>query len=83
MSVQAEVTRALAANDDFRDISSDDPDAARRTSGRCRGTLEDERPAFVVQDGIYLSARWPGDVHTAPLPITSPLLHAHPGLAAA
>jgi putative intracellular protease/amidase len=64
MSVQAEVTRALAANDDFQDVSPGDPDAARKTSGRYRDTLEDERPAFVVQDGNYLSARWPGDVHT-------------------
>jgi putative intracellular protease/amidase len=64
MSVQAEVTRALAANEDFQDVSPDDPNAARKTSGRYRDTLEDERPAFVVQDGSYLSARWPGDVHT-------------------
>jgi putative intracellular protease/amidase len=63
-SVQAEVTRALAANDDFHDVSPDDPNAARKTNGRYRDTLEDERPAFVVQDGSYLSARWPGDVHT-------------------
>jgi len=26
--------------------------------------MTDERPAFLVQDGRYLSARWPGDVHT-------------------
>jgi hypothetical protein len=64
MSVQAEVTRALAANDDFQDVSPDDPEAGRKTSGRYRDTLEDERPAFVVQDGSYLSARWPGDVRT-------------------
>jgi putative intracellular protease/amidase len=64
MSVQAEVTRALAATDDFQDVSRDEPDSARKTSGRYRDTLEDERPAFVVQDGSYISARWPGDVHT-------------------
>jgi ThiJ/PfpI family-like len=64
MSVQAEVTRALAANDDFQDVSPDDPEAGRKTSGRYRDTLVDERPAFVVQDGSYLSARWPGDVRT-------------------
>jgi putative intracellular protease/amidase len=64
MSVQAEVTRALAENDDFKDVPPDDPNAARKTSGRYRDTLEDERPAFVVHDGSYLSARWPGDVHT-------------------
>jgi hypothetical protein len=26
--------------------------------------MTDERPAFVVEDGTYVSARWPGDVHT-------------------
>ena len=64
MSVQQEVTRALAAPTDFRDVDPDDPDAARKTSGRARDTLDDDRPAFVVADGNYLSARWPGDVHT-------------------
>jgi putative intracellular protease/amidase len=28
-----------------------------------RGTSDDHRPAFVVQDGNYLSARWPGDAY--------------------
>ena len=28
-----------------------------------RGTREDDRPAFVVEDGRYLSARWPGDAY--------------------
>ena len=26
-----------------------------------RGTLDDDAPAFVVEDGNYVSARWPGD----------------------
>jgi hypothetical protein len=26
--------------------------------------LDDDRPAWVVRDGSYVSARWPGDVHT-------------------
>jgi putative intracellular protease/amidase len=26
-----------------------------------RGTETDDRPAFVVEDGRYVSARWPGD----------------------
>lgn len=26
-----------------------------------RGTADDDGPAFVVEDGAYLSARWPGD----------------------
>jgi len=28
-----------------------------------RGTAEDESPAFVVEDGAYVSARWPGDAY--------------------
>jgi putative intracellular protease/amidase len=64
MSVQQEVTRALAQASDFRDVDPDAPDAALKSSGRSRDTIADDRPAFVVQDGNYLSARWPGDVHT-------------------
>lgn len=64
MSVQQEVTRALARPEDFLDVAPDDPDAARKTSGRVRDTDTDDRPAFVVRDGNYVSARWPGDVHT-------------------
>ncbi len=28
-----------------------------------RGTATNDRPAFVVQDGSYVSARWPGDAY--------------------
>lgn len=28
-----------------------------------RGTMDDDRPAFAVEDGPYLSARWPGDAY--------------------
>ncbi|MCB9544845.1 MAG: DJ-1/PfpI family protein [Myxococcales bacterium] len=51
-TVQAEVRGALA-----------DPAAFVRgplTLG-ARGTAEDDGPAFVVEDGRYVSARWPGD----------------------
>jgi putative intracellular protease/amidase len=64
MSVQQEVTRALAAESDFEDVPRDAPDYRRKTSGRARDSLTDERPAWVVRDGSYVSARWPGDVHT-------------------
>jgi putative intracellular protease/amidase len=59
MSVQQEVTRALASPDDFLDATE-----AIQRDGRHRDTSNDARPAFVVQDGRYLSARWPGDAHT-------------------
>jgi putative intracellular protease/amidase len=64
MSVQHEVTRALARADDFLDVAPGSPDAGLKSSGRARDTMTDERPAFVVEDGTYVSARWPGDVHT-------------------
>jgi putative intracellular protease/amidase len=64
MSVQQEVTRALADPGDFLDVPVDAPDYRRKTSGRVRDTADDDRPAWVVRDGTYVSARWPGDVHT-------------------
>jgi putative intracellular protease/amidase len=64
MSVQQEVTRALADPVDFADVDKGVPDWRRKTSGRARDTLDDDRPAWVVRDGSYVSARWPGDVHT-------------------
>jgi putative intracellular protease/amidase len=63
-SVQAEVTRALAAPDDFLDVPPDDRDARRKSSGTRRDRIDDPGPAFVVSDGNYVSARWPGDTHT-------------------
>ena len=64
MSVQQEVTRALARPEDFLDVPRADPEYRRKTSGLQRDTMADARPAFVVQDRNYVSARWPGDVHT-------------------
>jgi putative intracellular protease/amidase len=64
MSVEQEVTRALAQPSDFIDVPRSDPDYRRKTSGMVRDTFDDERPAFVVRDRNYISARWPGDVHT-------------------
>jgi len=63
MSVQQEVTRALAAPTDFIDVPAAAPDHFRKTSGLHRDTAEDARPAWMVTDGCYVSARWPGDAH--------------------
>ena len=62
--VQAEVTRALADPSDYRDVPDDEPDRALKNDGRHRDAPDDARPAFVVRDGSYVSARWPGDAHT-------------------
>ena len=64
MSVQQEVTRALADPGDFADVARGTRDWRRKTSGRARDSLDDARPAWVVRDGSYVSARWPGDAHT-------------------
>jgi putative intracellular protease/amidase len=73
MSVQAEVTRALEKADDFRDVPRHSANrrrvflllaSAMKTSGMIRDSATNPRPAFVVDDGDYVSARWPGDAHT-------------------
>ncbi|MGA2287388.1 type 1 glutamine amidotransferase domain-containing protein [Bradyrhizobium sp.] len=64
MSVQQEVTRALARPEDFQDVPKDDPNYRRKTSGLVRDSMDDATPAFVVRDRHYVSARWPGDIHT-------------------
>jgi protease I len=52
-TVESEVRTYLAAPSDFLPgpwpISRDTPDNLS--------------PAFVVRDGFYISARWPGDIH--------------------
>jgi putative intracellular protease/amidase len=63
-SVEAEVTRALASASDFLDVPKGDAEYRRKTGGTTRDRFDDARPAFVVRDGNYVSARWPGDTHT-------------------
>ena len=52
--VQDEVVAAL-----------DDPSRFQRGPrvATARGTATDDRPAFVVEDRNYVSARWPGDAY--------------------
>jgi putative intracellular protease/amidase len=64
MSVQSEVTRALREPTDFCDVERGSAHWRLKTSGMVRDTATDERAAFVVDDGNYMSARWPGDTHT-------------------
>ncbi|RFP17611.1 thiJ/pfpI-family protein [Duganella sp. BJB488] len=63
-SVEQEVKRALASPADFIDVPSGAPDYFRKTGGLVRDRAGDDRAAWVVRGGNYLSARWPGDVHT-------------------
>jgi putative intracellular protease/amidase len=53
--VEDEVKRAL-------DVASTQFVRGPRTLTK-RGTAEDDAPAFVVEDGRYVSARWPGDAY--------------------
>ena len=64
MSVQSEVSRALKDPADFCDVTRATPHRRLKSSGLARDTPTDSRPAFVVDDGNYVSARWPGDTHT-------------------
>lgn len=52
--VEDEVRAALAAETDF--------ERGPRTL-TSRGTDQDDQAAFVVEDGAYVSARWPGDAY--------------------
>src|SRR6185436_6652388 len=66
--VEDEVRAALARPEDFergpRELSK-------------RGTREDDTPAFVVEDGRYLSARWPGDAYLIAKQLIAKLPSAH------
>ncbi|OBH42425.1 type 1 glutamine amidotransferase domain-containing protein [Mycobacterium mantenii] len=77
MSVQSEVTRALEDPADFRDVARGSPHWRLKTSGMVRDTPTDPRPAFVVDDGDYVSARWPGDTHTFAKLLSQKLDAAH------
>ena len=62
--VEQEIKRVLESENDFVDVPSNTPNYALKTSGVARDRINNSKPAWVVQDGNYLSARWPGDVHT-------------------
>jgi putative intracellular protease/amidase len=73
MSVQAEVTRALARPEDFVDVDPADRNGRIKNDGRHRDRPDNAKPAHVVVDGNYVSARWPGDAHTFAQRFTSVL----------
>jgi len=78
MSVQAEVTRALKDPTDFCDVVRGSSHSRLKSSGMVRDTATDSRPAFVVDDGSYVSARWPGDTHTFAGVLSRKLKALHP-----
>jgi len=63
-SVESEIKRALKHESDFVDVPKIARYYALKTSGIARDNRDNNKPAWIVQDGQYLSARWPGDAHT-------------------
>jgi putative intracellular protease/amidase len=63
-SVESEVKRALRDEADFLSVPASAADARLKTDNLHRDSVDDARPAWVVRDGNYVSARWPGDAHT-------------------
>ena len=63
-SVEMEVKRALASPADFLDVPRGSAGFLLKTAGIARDSLSNTKPAWVVRDGNYVSARWPGDVFT-------------------
>lgn len=49
--------------DEVRDALADPTQFVRGPRTTRRGTAADHTDAFVVQDGLYVSARWPGDAY--------------------
>ena len=54
---------ALSRMPEVRAALNDPALFARGPLAVARDTADDQRPAFVVQDGMYVSARWPGDAY--------------------
>lgn len=62
--VEQEIKRALKSERDFLDVPQNSAHHFLKASGLVRDRIDDSRAAWVVRDGNYISARWPGDVHT-------------------
>jgi hypothetical protein len=45
-------------------VAADAADFLRKTSGLFRDSPDDSRPAWVLCDDNYISARWAGDAYT-------------------
>ncbi len=63
-SVESEIKRLLKNPEDYCDVTRRSLHYFRQASGLFRDTENDTRCAFVVVDGNYVSARWPGDAHS-------------------
>lgn len=62
MGVEAEIKR-LIGFEYFQNVPRNSKNYFKKTSGIFRDTESDKTPSFIVKDGNFISARWPGDVH--------------------
>jgi hypothetical protein len=62
--VENEIKRGLEKEAHFLSVPKGTKYYFLKTNGISRDRFDDSRPAWLVQDGNYISARWPGDVHT-------------------
>jgi len=65
--VEQEIKRSLKSADDFLDVPKSINHYKFKTSGIIRDKINNSKAAWIVQDGHYISARWPGDIHTMTL----------------
>ena len=63
-SVEFEIKRQLATPTDFLNAPKSSQFYFKKNSGIFRDQPNDKSPAWVVEDGHYISARWPGDIHS-------------------
>ena len=63
-SVEKEIKRYLKDDSDFINVEKDSDNYFIKSSGLFRDDIDKSTYAWIVQDGNYISARWPGDAHT-------------------
>ena len=73
--MESEVKRALRDDSDFLDVPKKTKWHFLKASGLFRDSIDDDRVSWVVTDGNYISARWPGDVHAMARKLISKLNH--------
>lgn len=66
-STQSEIETLIGGSQFFMTPQMGDENYAIKTNGINRDNLNDMRCSFVVKDGNYVSARWPGDIHALSL----------------
>lgn len=62
-STQNEIENLIGGAQYFVTPQSGEENYTIKTNGLSRDSLDDMRCSFVVKDGNYVSARWPGDIH--------------------